>query len=33
MALEVISAVDVVIWPYGAHEGFYGRLSRRAKQR
>jgi glutamate formiminotransferase len=33
MAWEVISASAVVIWAYGPHEGFYGRLSRRAKQR
>ena len=33
MAWEVISAAEVVIWAYGAHERFYSRLSRRAKQR
>ena len=33
MAWEVISAAEVVIWAYGAHEGCYSRLSRRAKQR
>ena len=32
MAWEVVSAAHVVIWAYGAHEGFYERLARRARQ-
>lgn len=32
MAWEVVSAADVFIWQYGAHEGFYRRLARRARQ-
>lgn len=32
MAWEVLSANTAVIWAYGAHEGFYKKLGRRARQ-
>jgi hypothetical protein len=32
MAWEVIDAAHVYIWAYGPHQGFYERLSRRARQ-